>query len=41
MKKHLFPLLALLLTASASKYGDYFAGSTGSVMYLDDVELLY
>ena len=31
----------LLLTASASKYGDYFAGSTGSVMYLDDVELLY
>lgn len=31
----------LMLTASASKYGDYFAGSTGSVMYLDDFELVY
>lgn len=31
----------LMLTASASKYGDYFTGSTGSVMYLDDVELVY
>lgn len=31
----------LMLTASASKYGDYFAGSTSSVMYLDDMELIY
>lgn len=31
----------LMLTASASKYGDYFTGSTESVMYLDDVELVY
>jgi len=31
----------LMLTASASKYGDYFAGSTESVMYLDDIELVY
>lgn len=31
----------LMLTASASKYGDYFTGSTSSVMYLDDVELVY
>ncbi|WP_230312218.1 PCMD domain-containing protein [Alistipes senegalensis] len=31
----------LMLTASASKYGDYFAGSTASIMYLDDVELVY
>lgn len=31
----------LMLTASASKYGDYFAGSTSSTMYLDDMELVY
>lgn len=31
----------LMLTASSSKYGDYFAGSTSSVMYLDDVEFVY
>lgn len=31
----------LMLTASASKYGDYFTGSTASIMYLDDVELVY
>lgn len=31
----------LLLIASASKYGDYFTGSTASVMYLDDLELVY
>lgn len=31
----------LMLTASASKYGDYFTGSTASVMYLDDVEFVY
>lgn len=31
----------ILITASASKYGDYFTGSTDSVMYLDDVEIVY
>lgn len=31
----------LLLTTSASKWGDYFSGSTSSVMYLDDVEFVY
>lgn len=31
----------LMLTASASKYGDYFMGSTDSVMYLDDIEFVY
>lgn len=31
----------ILITASASKYGDYFTGGAGSVLYLDDFELLY
>lgn len=31
----------IIVVASASKYGDYFTGSTGSVMYLDDFELVY
>lgn len=31
----------ILITASASKYGDYFTGGSGSVLYLDDLELLY
>ena len=31
----------ILVTASASKYGDYFMGSTKSEMYIDDVELVY
>lgn len=31
----------LIITASASKYGDYFTGSTKSVMYIDDFELVY
>ncbi len=31
----------ILLTASASKYGDYFTGGAGSVLYLDDLELIY
>lgn len=31
----------LVIVASASKYGDYFSGSAGSVMYLDDFELVY
>lgn len=31
----------ILIVASASKYGDYFTGGNGSVLYLDDLELLY
>lgn len=31
----------IIVVASASKYGDYFTGSTKSVMYLDDFELVY
>lgn len=31
----------IILVCSASKYGDYFTGSTGSVMYLDDFSLVY
>lgn len=31
----------ILITASASKYGDYFTGGSGSVLYLDDLELMY
>lgn len=31
----------LLIVASASKYGDYFTGGNGSVLCLDDLELLY
>lgn len=31
----------ILITASASKYGDYFTGGAGSTLYLDDLELLY
>ncbi len=31
----------ILLTASASKFGDYFVGGNGAVLYLDDIELLY
>lgn len=31
----------LLITASASKYGDYFTGGNGSVLCVDDFELLY
>lgn len=31
----------LVLVASASKYGDYFTGSTGSTMWIDDLELIY
>lgn len=32
---------SLVLVASASRYGDYFAGSTDSTMWLDDLELIY
>ena len=31
----------ILVTASASKYGDYFTGGNGSTLYIDDFELLY
>lgn len=34
-------LTHLVIVCSASKFGDYFCGSTGSVMYLDDFELVY
>lgn len=33
--------LYLVIVVSASKYGDYFSGAKGSVMYLDDFELIY
>lgn len=32
---------SIVLVASSSKYGDYFAGSTKSVMWIDDLELIY
>lgn len=31
----------ILVTGSASKYGDYFTGGTGSKLFLDDFELFY
>lgn len=31
----------IVMVASASKYGDYFSGAAGSVMYLDDIKLVY
>lgn len=31
----------IIIVASASKYGDYFTGSTSSVMYIDDFSLVY
>lgn len=31
----------ILLTASASKYGDYFTGGRGATLYVDSYELLY
>lgn len=31
----------LVLCCSASQYGDYFTGSSSSVMYVDDLELVY
>lgn len=31
----------ILIVASASKYGDYFTGGNGSVLYVDDLELMY
>lgn len=31
----------IIIVVSASKYGDYFTGSTNSKMFIDDLELLY
>ncbi len=31
----------IVIVASASKYGDYFTGGNGSVLYVDDMELQY
>lgn len=31
----------IVIVCSSSRYGDYFTGSTQSVMWLDDMELLY
>ncbi len=31
----------ILVTASASKYGDYFTGGRGAVLYIESYELLY
>lgn len=31
----------ILVTASASKYGDYFIGGEGSTLWIDDFELIY
>lgn len=31
----------IIIVASSSKYGDYFAGGEGSLLQLDDMELLY
>ena len=31
----------IVVVCSASRYGDYFTGSTESLMYVDDIELLY
>lgn len=31
----------IVLVAAASKFGDYFQGSSGSTMWLDDMELIY
>ena len=31
----------IVLVASASKYGDYFTGGNGSILYVDDMELVF
>ena len=31
----------IIIVCSASKYGDYMTGGTGSTMYVDDLELVY
>ncbi|MCH5239311.1 MAG: PCMD domain-containing protein [Muribaculaceae bacterium] len=35
------PTKYLIIVCCASKYGDYFSGGDGSVMYVDDFELIY
>lgn len=32
---------SIIIVAAASRYGDYYEGSTSSVMWLDDMELIY
>ncbi len=32
---------SIIIVAAASRYGDYYQGSTSSVMWLDDMELIY
>ena len=31
----------IILVASASRYGDYFTGGSGSTMWVDDIEFIY
>ena len=31
----------IIVVCSSSKYGDYFTGGDGSIMYLDDFSLIY
>lgn len=31
----------IIIVFSSSKYGDYFTGSTNSILYVDDLELIY
>jgi hypothetical protein len=31
----------VVISAAASKYGDYFTGSTSSVMYVDEFSFVY
>ena len=33
--------LYLVIVCCASKFGDYFSGSSSSVLYIDDFELIY
>lgn len=33
--------LYIVIVCSASKYGDFFSGAVGSLMYVDDFELIY
>lgn len=32
---------SIIIVAAASRYGDYYEGSTSSIMWLDDMELIY
>ena len=32
---------SIIIVAAASRYGDYYQGSSSSVMWLDDMELIY